>query len=153
MTSAASRRQRSNGNRRQPRPAVSRQQQATDRINNMKANLRYFLFFVISCLCAASADGQVDSATRHAADTLGMHRDSTILRHHLAVFIPLYLDSAFDAGNNYRYDKNFPKFINPGLEFYEGIQLALDSLQKEQAQLDVQVYDTRSNSQTLTQIL
>ena len=38
----------------------------------------------------------------------------------IAVFVPLYLDSAFDAYNTYRYDKNFPKFINPGLEFYEG---------------------------------
>jgi hypothetical protein len=48
----------------------------------------------------------------------------------IAVFVPLYLDSAFDATNSYRYDKNFPKFINPGLEFYEGVQFALDSLTK-----------------------
>ena len=45
----------------------------------------------------------------------------------IAVFAPLYLDSAFDATNGYRYDKNFPKFINPGLEFYEGVQFALSS--------------------------
>jgi hypothetical protein len=43
----------------------------------------------------------------------------------IAVFVPLYLDSAFDAYNTYRYDKNFPKFINPGLEFYEGCSLLL----------------------------
>ena len=62
----------------------------------------------------------------------------------IAVFAPLYLDSAFDATNSYRYDKSFPKFINPGLEFYEGIQFALDSLNKENAQLEVFVFDTRS---------
>jgi hypothetical protein len=67
----------------------------------------------------------------------------------IAVFIPLYLDSAFDATNTYRYDKNFPKFINPGLEFYEGVQLALDSLIKEKAQLEVFVYDTRSVQRNL----
>jgi len=67
----------------------------------------------------------------------------------IAVFIPLYLDSAFDATNSYRYDKNFPKFINPGLEFYEGVQLALDSLIKEKAQLEVFVYDTRSVQRNL----
>jgi hypothetical protein len=67
----------------------------------------------------------------------------------IAVFVPLYLDSAFDAANNYRYDKNFPKFINPGLEFYEGVQLALDSLNKEKAQLEVFVYDTRSSKRNL----
>ena len=67
----------------------------------------------------------------------------------IAVFVPLYLDSAFDATNTYRYDKNFPKFINPGLEFYEGVQLALDSLIKEKAQLEVFVYDTRSVQRNL----
>ncbi|HEX6846099.1 MAG TPA: ABC transporter substrate-binding protein [Chitinophagaceae bacterium] len=62
----------------------------------------------------------------------------------IAVFAPLYLDSAFDAYNTYRYDKSFPKFINPGLEFYEGVQLAIDSLNKEKTQLEVFVFDTRS---------
>jgi len=67
----------------------------------------------------------------------------------IAVFAPLFLDSAFDSYNIYRYDKNFPKFINPGLEFYEGVQLALDSLTKENAQLEVFVYDTRSVQRNL----
>lgn len=67
----------------------------------------------------------------------------------IAIFVPLYLDSAFDANNTYRYDKNFPKFINPGLEFYEGVQLALDSLTKEKTQLEVFVYDTRSVQRNL----
>ena len=62
----------------------------------------------------------------------------------IAVFAPLYLDSAFDVTNGYRYEKNFPKFINPGLEFYEGVQFALDSLAKENAQLEIFVFDTRS---------
>jgi hypothetical protein len=92
-----------------------------------------------------------DSATRHT-DSGSRHSDSG--RHQLAIFAPLYLDSAFDvATGSYRYDKSFPKFINPGLEFYEGVRLALDSLQKERAQLDVQIYDTRSSRQSLMQIL
>jgi len=66
----------------------------------------------------------------------------------------LYLDSAFDADNEYRYTKNvFPKFINPGLEFYEGAQLALDSLNKDQVPLEVFVYDTRSATETISQQL
>ncbi|HEX6182087.1 MAG TPA: hypothetical protein VFZ47_12630, partial [Chitinophagaceae bacterium] len=80
-------------------------------------------------------------------------QDSTKQRYQVAVFTPLYLDSAFDAGMNYRYDKYFPKFINPGLEFYEGVQLALDSLEKEGAQLDVYIYDLRSSTQSLQQVL
>ena len=71
-----------------------------------------------------------------------------------AIFAPLYLDSAFDAAGEYRYAKNtFPKFINPGLELYEGAKLALDSLNMEKAQLEVYVYDTRSASESLEQQL
>lgn len=74
--------------------------------------------------------------------------------HRIAVFVPLYLDSAFDAMDEYRYAGNsMPKFIGPGLEFYEGVQLALDSLQKEQVRLEVFIYDTRSARQTLEQQL
>jgi hypothetical protein len=71
----------------------------------------------------------------------------------IAVFVPLYLDSAFDATNTYRYDKAFPKFINPGLEFYEGVQLALDSLDKENVPLEIFVFDTRSSKVLLQEQL
>jgi len=60
---------------------------------------------------------------------------------------------SFDASNNYRYEKNFPKYFNPGLEFYEGAQLALDSLQKDNIRLDVHVYDTKSTTQPVAQVL
>ncbi|MBC6490227.1 hypothetical protein ACFSQD_07885 [Flavihumibacter stibioxidans] len=62
----------------------------------------------------------------------------------IAVLLPLYLDSAFDAGGQYRFGKQFPRYILPGLEFYEGMQLAIDSLKKENIALDIHVIDTRS---------
>ena len=75
-------------------------------------------------------------------------------KYKIAIFAPLYLDSAFDYNDEYRYAKNvFPKFINPGLEFYEGAQLAIDSLNKERTALEVFVYDTRSASEGIPQIL
>jgi hypothetical protein len=77
--------------------------------------------------------------------------DST--KYHIAVFLPLYLDSAFDAAGNYRFDQNFPKYLNPGLEFYEGLEMAMDSLRKTGAALDMTVYDTRSVSKSIQQIL
>jgi hypothetical protein len=77
----------------------------------------------------------------------------SVKRYRIAIFVPLYLDSAFDSSGNYRYEKNFPKFINPGLEFYEGAQLALDSLQSEKVPLDIKLYDTRSTSQTIPQVI
>ena len=80
--------------------------------------------------------------------------DTTITKHKIAIFAPLYLDSAFDISNEYKYAKNvFPKFINPGLEFYEGAQLALDSLNKEGAELEIFIYDTRSTKESIQQQL
>src|SRR5215510_4834521 len=71
-------------------------------------------------------------------------------KHKIAIFAPLYLDSAFDNAEEYRYAKNvFPKFINPGLEFYEGAQLALDSMAKEGKELEVYIFDTRSTTEPL----
>jgi len=103
----------------------------------MKRLFQNLLFFI---LLAESlfANAQIDSAQKVQ---------------HIAIFAPLYLDSAFDATGNYRFDKNFPKFLNPGLEFYEGAQLAIDSLQKEGASLDITLYDTKSPSKTISQIL
>lgn len=82
------------------------------------------------------------------------HAQDTVAKHKIAIFAPLYLDSAFDNNFEYRYSKNtFPKFINPGLEFYEGVQLALDSLNKENVQLEIFVYDTRSAKENIAEQL
>lgn len=77
----------------------------------------------------------------------------TAQRHKIAVFTPLYLDSVFDATGNFRYEKNnFPRYVVPGLEFYLGVQTALDSLQRRGAPLEVFIYDSRGR-QTLSQQL
>jgi hypothetical protein len=75
------------------------------------------------------------------------------VKQRIAIFAPLYLDSAFDASGNYRLTDGLPKYINPGLEFYEGAQLALDSLAGEKAPLELFVFDTRSSTKNLKQQL
>jgi hypothetical protein len=78
--------------------------------------------------------------------------DST--RQHIAIFTPLYLDSAFDMAGNYRFDnKTFPKQASAGLEFWEGAEMAIDSLKKEGLKLDIHVYDTRVPSQRIDSLL
>lgn len=74
-------------------------------------------------------------------------------RYKIAVFIPLYLDSVFDASGGYNYGKSFPKFASPGLEFYEGLQIAADSLKKYNAKVDIHICDTRSSKKTLMEQL
>jgi hypothetical protein len=108
----------------------------------------FFRYSLLVTLLAAAG------STRAQSDTTGIKpvADSNA-RPRVAIFLPLYLDSAFDATGGYRYDKNFPKFLNPGLEFYEGVELALDTLRKEGTRLDVQVYDSRSQKQPAASIL
>jgi ABC-type branched-subunit amino acid transport system substrate-binding protein len=65
-------------------------------------------------------------------------------QHQIALFIPLYLDSAFDATENYRYGKSFPKQSIPGLEFYLGAEFAMDSLASMGLPYRLHVFDTRS---------
>ena len=74
-------------------------------------------------------------------------------RHKIAIFAPLYLDSVFDASQTYRFGNQFPRFSNPGLEFYQGAQMALDSLKQKGAPLDVYVYDSRSVQNPLPKAL
>src|ERR1700730_2146335 len=98
MTLAANPLQPLNGNKRHP--------------YMKKRTSQILILFQISWFCCMTLKAQVDSASK-------VHR--------IAIFVPLFLDSAFDATGAYRYEKVFPKFINPGLEFYEGSEMALDS--------------------------
>ena len=71
----------------------------------------------------------------------------------IAVFAPIYLDTVFNeqtyvAGNNY-----LPKIILPGLDFYNGIQLAIDSLNTEGQNIIVQFYDSKSQTASVKQLL
>lgn len=82
----------------------------------------------------------------------GILQAQEILRHKIAVFTPLYLDSTFDATGSFKYEKTGAKFVTPGLDFYYGAQLALDSLKKTGAPLEVFIYDSRSK-ETMNQQL
>jgi len=76
----------------------------------------------------------------------------TAERQKIAIFTPLYLDSAFDASGKFRFEKTGARFSTPGLDFYYGAQLALDSLKKRGASLEVLMYDIRGR-ETLAQQL
>jgi hypothetical protein len=102
----------------------------------MKKHFLYIIFFIFLIRISGYSQDQADSQM-----------------HHIAIFVPLYLDSVFDANDNYRFEENFPKFVSAGLEFYEGAQLALDTLRSQNAHLDVHIYDTRSKQNPVSQIL
>jgi len=65
----------------------------------------------------------------------------------IAVLAPLYIDSVF-TDTNFTGTLPLPKYMQPGLDFYQGAMAAVDSLQKEQLPVEVWVYDTRKARQT-----
>ena len=124
MISAANHRQRLNGNKKKNRKyQIGR---------NTKIKMKRYLILILAFISFYTA----------AAQPLK-----------IAVFSPLYLDSAFDISGKPRFDKTFPKYLTPGLEFYYGVQTALDSLQKRGAPLEVFVYDTKSKQPFSGQLL
>jgi len=71
----------------------------------------------------------------------------------VAVFIPMYADEVFDGGT-YILDKaNLPKTVLPGLEFYNGVMMAVDSLNAEGAKLEISIYDTKQANRPLSTLL
>ncbi|MDP3392626.1 ABC transporter substrate-binding protein [Sediminibacterium sp.] len=71
----------------------------------------------------------------------------------IAVFAPIYLDTVFNGSNYILGNNNLPRTILPGLDFYNGVQLAIDSLNAEGQSLTVLFFDSKSNSQSIKQIL
>lgn len=71
----------------------------------------------------------------------------------IAVFAPVYLDSIFD-GNNYKLGNNIlPKSVLPGLDFYNGMMLAVDSLNVEKQSLEIVFFDTKNGDESIDLIL
>jgi hypothetical protein len=96
----------------------------------------YFLLFFLFCSKTLLTFSQPSSAKQ-------------IVR--VGLFAPLYLDSAFDKNSTYRFpSKSFPKFSTPGLELVEGAFLALDTLNKLKAPIELIVVDTRAAAQPLS---
>jgi hypothetical protein len=75
-----------------------------------------------------------------------------VQRHKIAIFTPLYLDSVFNS-TGIQLEKNYiPRYSVPGLDYYEGVQYALDSLNKRGAPIEVFILDSRGK-QSLSQQL
>jgi hypothetical protein len=62
----------------------------------------------------------------------------------VAVFAPLYIDSSFN-GDSYKLgNRNPPRYALPGLDFYNGVMMAVDSLNADHAEIEVLFYDSKS---------
>ncbi|HMN32703.1 MAG: hypothetical protein IT215_00730 [Chitinophagaceae bacterium] len=62
-------------------------------------------------------------------------------KYKIAVLTPLYLDS-IDLEKNLT---KIPNFMMPGIDFYQGVRIAADTLGKQGIKLDLYIYDSKSN--------
>jgi hypothetical protein len=92
-------------------------------------------YLLLSLLVLASAAGmaQADSS-RHLK---------------VAVFTPVYLDSAF-TGDEFRIaNSGLPGYMIPGLDFYHGVMMAIDSLRSDSADVQVVIRDSKRRNTSL----
>jgi len=91
------------------------------------------LLFITTCITAKAAD-------------------TTQLPVRIAVMLPLNLDSAFKGYQYNLSNTKISQYFLSGLEFYNGVMMAIDSLQKENANIEVWVYDMHKQNQSLQQL-
>ncbi|MEO5967222.1 MAG: ABC transporter substrate-binding protein [Ferruginibacter sp.] len=90
--------------------------------------MKRFIITIIICASFFNANAQTS--------------ENNFKNYTVGIFAPLYLDSAF-TGNSYRYSKTFPKFTFGGLEFINGVQIALDSILIYQANVNAKIFDSK----------
>lgn len=73
-------------------------------------------------------------------------------RYRVDVLVPLYLNELVSGGKPV-YKSHLPDKVLPGLSFYQGIQLAADTLNGQGYHLDVYVHDINDPAQTTEMLL
>ena len=71
----------------------------------------------------------------------------------VGIFAPMYLDTIFNTPTTLRFKDAIPKFMTPGLEFVHGAQIALDSMDAGKNNIDAYIYDTKSYTETVAQLI
>lgn len=98
----------------------------------MKKSILLF-FIAFSFLCSKSVQAQVDSVSPVSPNKI----------YKVAIMAPLYLDSVFIEGK-LASSKVIPKFIMPGIDFVQGAQIALDTLNLGSHMVEAYIYDSKS---------
>lgn len=112
----------------------------------MKGKFKLSALLII-CICLLiKTNAQTDSLAKPTVDTLNPLR--------VAILIPLYIDSAFDNNDTYKLgNTSMPKYMLTGLDFYNGVMLAIDSLEKENVKVNVWIFDTKKKGVTIAALM
>jgi ABC-type branched-subunit amino acid transport system substrate-binding protein len=101
----------------------------------LRRNFFILLIFFVSLVEAVRASDTTQSPVR------------------IAVLVPLYLDSAFSGYEYNLSNTKIPQFFLSGLDFYSGVKMAIDTLQKENENIEVWVYDTHKEGESMQQLM
>ena len=93
------------------------------------------LLTILFCITGITSQAQVDTIV-------------PIKTYKVGIFAPLYLDSIFTY-EEYNYGKGFPKFALQGLDFIQGAQIALDSMNIQNASIKVNIFDSKSATKNI----
>jgi hypothetical protein len=88
----------------------------------------------------------------NAPDKLRLASSVKKQRYRIDVLAPLYLNELVSGGKPV-YKSHLPDKVLPGLNFYQGIQLAADTLDGQGFHMDVYVHDINDPSQTVDMLL
>ncbi|HTB51283.1 MAG TPA: ABC transporter substrate-binding protein [Ferruginibacter sp.] len=112
------------------------------------------LFIVIFAFAIMPATAQ-KALEQQAAQLAAAPQTVTVpmKTYHIGIFAPLYLDSVFTQAGNFRFKQGIPKLIIPGLEFVQGAELALDSMNLPNANIVAAIYDSKSYDQPIPELI
>ena len=97
------------------------------------------IVFLLALFGSANLFAQTDTAIKQPVYRVG-------------IFAPLYLDSVFSK-NTFKYKQAVPRFIAPAVDFVQGALTALDSLQAGEDYINADIYDTKSYSEKVPDLI
>jgi hypothetical protein len=109
-------------------------------ITHKKGSSLLLAVILLSCIMALPATAQKDSAV-------------VLKTYRVGIFAPLYLDTIFTSTGTIRFTDGLPKFMVPGLDFVHGAEIALDSMKAGKENIDAFIYDTKSYTQAIPQLI
>ena len=105
----------------------------------MKSSLLYIQLIVLLLTCFLKTNAQLAPVIQE--------------RKTIVVFIPIEIDAAFNGSDYILGNNNLPKTMLPGLDFYNGVLMAIDSLKKINTSLDIRIIDAKQKNNSLATLL
>lgn len=105
----------------------------------MNKNLITLLLLLLCSFGSVTVFGQTDTTVKQRV-------------YHIGIFAPLYLDSVFTK-NTFRFKESIPRFIAPAVDFVQGALTALDSLQAGDDNINASVFDTKSYTEKIPDLV